>query len=158
MKKSKRRLVIVYTGLIIFYAFLLLPIVWLVLSSFRNTDSIQAGRLVPYPSELTVMNYVEAFRIANLTTFLINSFVIAISVMLVVVFIASRHGLGAAAPEDTVGPARAPLEQRASARGPPRPLGKGLDLGRQRRGRVLVGERRPVPVPGRAAISTYWSS
>ena len=89
MKTSKQRLIIVYTGLIIFYAFLLLPIVWLVLSSFRNTDSIQAGRLVPYPSELTVMNYVEAFRIANLTTFLLNSFVIAITVMLVVVFIAS---------------------------------------------------------------------
>ncbi len=34
-------------------------------------------------------NYVEAFRIANLTTFLVNSFVIAISVMLLVVFIAS---------------------------------------------------------------------
>ena len=67
----------------------MLPIVWLVLSSFRNTDSIQSGRLVPYPSELTVRNYVEAFRIANLTTFLVNSFVIAISVMLLVVFIAS---------------------------------------------------------------------
>ena len=89
MKTSKQRLVVVYGGLFIFYAFLLLPIVWLVLSSFRNTDSIQAGRLVPYPSELTVMNYVEAFRIANLTTFLLNSFVIAITVMLVVVFIAS---------------------------------------------------------------------
>ena len=89
MKKSKRRLVIVYTGLIIFYAFLLLPIVWLVLSSFRNTDSIQSGRLLPYPSELTVTNYVEAFRIANLTTFLVNSFIIAITVMLLVVFIAS---------------------------------------------------------------------
>ena len=89
MKKSKRRLVIVYGGLFIFYAFLLLPIVWLVLSSFRNTDSIQSGRLVPYTSELTVMNYVEAFRIANLTTFLVNSFIIAITVMLLVVFIAS---------------------------------------------------------------------
>ena len=89
MKTSKQRLVVVYGGLFIFYAFLLLPIVWLVLSSFRNTDSIQAGRLVPYPSELTVMNYVEAFRIANLTTFLLHSFVIAITVMLVVVFIAS---------------------------------------------------------------------
>ena len=89
MKKSKRRLVIVYTGLIIFYAFLLLPIIWLVLSSFRNTDSIQSGRLLPYPSELTVTNYVEAFRIANLTTFLVNSFIIAITVMLLVVFIAS---------------------------------------------------------------------
>jgi multiple sugar transport system permease protein len=89
MNKSKRRLVIVYGGLFIFYAFLLLPIVWLVLSSFRNTDSIQSGRLLPYASELTVTNYVEAFRIANLTTFLINSFVIAITVMLLVVFIAS---------------------------------------------------------------------
>ena len=89
MKKSKRRLVIVYGGLFIFYAFLLLPIVWLVLSSFRNTDSIQSDRLVRYTSELTVSNYVEAFRIANLTTFLVNSFVIAISVMLLVVFIAS---------------------------------------------------------------------
>ena len=89
MKKSKRRLVIVYAGLFIFYAFLLLPIVWLVLSSFRNTDSIQSGRLLPYPTELTVTNYVEAFRIANLTTFLVNSFIIAITVMLLVVFIAS---------------------------------------------------------------------
>jgi ABC-type glycerol-3-phosphate transport system permease component len=89
MKKSKRKLVIVYTGLFIFYAFLLLPIVWLILSSFRNTDSIQSGRLLPYPSELTVTNYVEAFRIANLTTFLVNSFIIAITVMLLVVFIAS---------------------------------------------------------------------
>jgi ABC-type glycerol-3-phosphate transport system permease component len=89
MKKSKRKLVIVYTGLFIFYAFLLLPIVWLVLSSFRNTDSIQSGRLLPYPPELTVTNYVEAFRIANLTTFLVNSFIIAITVMLLVVFIAS---------------------------------------------------------------------
>ena len=89
MKKSKRKLVMVYTGLFIFYAFLLLPIVWLILSSFRNTDSIQSGRLLPYPSELTVTNYVEAFRIANLTTFLVNSFIIAITVMLLVVFIAS---------------------------------------------------------------------
>jgi len=89
MNRSKQRLVIVYGGLFIFYAFLLLPIVWLVLSSFRNTDSIQSGRLLPYASEITVTNYVEAFRIANLTTFLVNSFIIAITVMLLVVFIAS---------------------------------------------------------------------
>jgi ABC-type glycerol-3-phosphate transport system permease component len=89
MNRKKQRLVIVYGGLFIFYAFLLLPIVWLVLSSFRNTDSIQSGRLLPYASELTVTNYVEAFRIANLTTFLVNSFVIAISVMFLVVFIGS---------------------------------------------------------------------
>ena len=89
MKTNKKRLVIVYGGLFIFYTFLLLPIVWLILSSFRNSDSIQSGRLLPYPTELTVSNYVEAFRIANLTTFLANSFLIAITVMLLVVFIGS---------------------------------------------------------------------
>jgi ABC-type glycerol-3-phosphate transport system permease component len=89
MKTNKKRLVITYSGLFIFYTFLLLPIVWLILSSFRNSDSIQSGRLLPYPTELTVSNYVEAFRIANLTTFLANSFLIAITVMLLVVFIGS---------------------------------------------------------------------
>ena len=89
MKTNKKRLVIIYGGLFIFYTFLLLPIVWLILSSFRNSDSIQSGRLLPYPTELTVSNYVEAFRIANLTTFLANSFLIAITVMLLVVFIGS---------------------------------------------------------------------
>ena len=89
MKTNKKRLVVVYGGLFIFYTFLLLPIVWLILSSFRNSDSIQSGRLLPYATELTVSNYVEAFRIANLTTFLANSFLIAITVMLLVVFIGS---------------------------------------------------------------------
>jgi ABC-type glycerol-3-phosphate transport system permease component len=74
---------------LIFYAFLLLPIAWLVFSSFRNSDSIQSGRLLPYLSELTISNYVEAFRISNLITFLGNSFLIAISVMLLVVFLGS---------------------------------------------------------------------
>jgi ABC-type glycerol-3-phosphate transport system permease component len=89
MKTNKKRLVIIYGGLFIFYAFLLLPIAWLVLSSLRNSDSIQSGRLIPYPSELTGSNYVEAFRISNLIICLGNSFLIAISVMLLVVFIGS---------------------------------------------------------------------
>jgi ABC-type glycerol-3-phosphate transport system permease component len=89
MKRDKKRLAIIYGGLFIFYTFLLLPIIWLILSSFRSSDSIQSGRLVPYPTELTGSNYLEAFRISNLTTFLANSFLIAISVMLLSVFIGS---------------------------------------------------------------------
>jgi ABC-type glycerol-3-phosphate transport system permease component len=89
MKTDRNNLLITYSGLLIFYAFLLLPIAWLVFSSFRNSDSIQSGRLLPYLSELTISNYVEAFRISNLITFLGNSFLIAISVMLLVVFLGS---------------------------------------------------------------------
>ena len=89
-EENKQRLVIIYGGLFIFYAFLLLPIVWLVLSSFRNSDSIQSGRLT------SRMLRANGSRItsrpsgsANLITYLVNSFVIAISVMLLVVFIGS---------------------------------------------------------------------
>jgi ABC-type glycerol-3-phosphate transport system permease component len=78
-----------YGGLVLFYFFLLLPIAWLALSSFRNGDSIQSGRLWPHWSELTLQNYLEAFQISNFTTFLTNSFLIAACVMLLVVFIGS---------------------------------------------------------------------
>lgn len=83
------RLFSTYAGLLVFYLFLLLPIVWLLLSSFRNSDSIQSGRLLPTMPELTVRNYVEAFQISNFTTYMANSFMIAFSVMVLVVFIGS---------------------------------------------------------------------
>jgi len=56
-KPFPARQVITYTGLTLFYVFLLLPIAWLVLSSFRNSDSIQSGKLFPAWSELTFRNY-----------------------------------------------------------------------------------------------------
>ena len=83
------RLFSTYAGLLVFYLFLLLPIVWLLLSSFRNSDSIQSGRLLPARPELTVRNYIEAFQISNFTTYMANSFMIAFSVMVMVVFIGS---------------------------------------------------------------------
>ena len=83
------RLFATYAGLLVFYLFLLLPIAWLLLSSFRNSDSIQSGRLLPTWPELTVWNYVEAFQISNFTTYMANSFMIAFSVMVLVVFIGS---------------------------------------------------------------------
>jgi ABC-type glycerol-3-phosphate transport system permease component len=85
----KKRALVTYLGLIIFYFFLLTPIAWLVLSSFRNTDSIQSGNLLPKLSELTISNYIEAFQISNFTTFCTNSLIIAVSVMLLSVFLGS---------------------------------------------------------------------
>jgi ABC-type glycerol-3-phosphate transport system permease component len=83
------RTAITYGGLGIFYLCLLLPIAWLVLSSFRNSDSIQSGRLLPVWSELTFQNYIETFHIGNFITYLVNSFVIAFSVMALTVFLGS---------------------------------------------------------------------
>lgn len=81
--------IVTYAGLCLFYFFLLVPIAWLLLSSFRNADSIQSGKLLPALSELTFSNYIEAFQISNFVTFLGNSFIIAVTVMLLVVFLGS---------------------------------------------------------------------
>src|SRR6478672_6931856 len=88
-KPFPARQVITYTGLTLFYIFLLLPSAWLVLSSFRNSDSIQSGKLFPAWSELTFRNYIETFQISNFVTYLVNSFVIAFSVMVLTVFLGS---------------------------------------------------------------------
>jgi ABC-type glycerol-3-phosphate transport system permease component len=89
MKRRSLELLLTYTGLLITYAILLLPIGWLIVSSFRSNDSIQTGKLVPALSELTLTNYVEVFAINNVFVFLVNSVVIATSVMLLVVIFGS---------------------------------------------------------------------
>ena len=83
------RLILIYGGLLVTYTFLLLPIVWLVFSSFRTSDSIQAGQLLPAPGELTLNNYAEVFQINGLVGFLVNSVVIATVTTLLVVFLGS---------------------------------------------------------------------
>jgi ABC-type glycerol-3-phosphate transport system permease component len=79
----------VYGGLTVFFTFLLLPIGWLVLSSCRTSDSINSGRLLPSWNDFTLFNYFEAFQISNFSTYVTNSFVIATTVMLLVVFLSS---------------------------------------------------------------------
>ena len=79
----------VYGGLAGFFAFLLLPIGWLVLSSCRTSDSINSGRLLPSWNDFTLFNYLESFQISNFSTYVTNSFVIATIVMLLVVFLSS---------------------------------------------------------------------
>jgi ABC-type glycerol-3-phosphate transport system permease component len=88
-KRIPVRWIVTYCGLGIFYLFLLIPILWLVLSSFRNSDSIESGRLLPALAELTFQNYVETFQISNFATYLINSFVIACCVTVLTVLFGS---------------------------------------------------------------------
>src|SRR6266404_5977856 len=89
MKRRSLELLLTYAGLLITYAILLLPIGWLIVSSFRSNDSIQTGRLIPALSELTLSNYIEVFAINNVFVFLANSVVIATSVMFLVVMLGS---------------------------------------------------------------------
>jgi ABC-type glycerol-3-phosphate transport system permease component len=88
------RLFLIYGGLFLTFLFLLLPIVWLVFSSFRSNDSIQAGQLWPAPGDFTLANYAEVFHINGLVGFLVNSIVIATATTLLVVFLGSLAAYG----------------------------------------------------------------
>jgi ABC-type glycerol-3-phosphate transport system permease component len=92
MKLTHR--LIVYTGLALFYLFLLGPMAWLVLCSLRTSDSIQSGRILPAISELTFYNYIEAFKLNNFPQLVANSVFIATSVMFIVVFFGSLGAYG----------------------------------------------------------------
>jgi multiple sugar transport system permease protein len=92
MKLTHR--LVVYSGLTIFYLFLLGPMAWLVLSSFRTADSIQSGHIWPALPEFTLQNYVEAFNLNNFPQLVGNSIFIATSVMLLVVFFGSLGAYG----------------------------------------------------------------
>ena len=92
MKLTHR--IIVYLGLALFYLFLLGPMSWLLLCSFRTSDSIQSGRILPALSEFTCLNYLEAFNLNNFPQLVGNSILIATSVMLLVVLFASLGAYG----------------------------------------------------------------
>ena len=92
MKLTHR--VIVYLGLALFYVFLLGPMAWLLLCSFRTSDSIQSGHIWPAFSELTLYNYLEAFNLNNFPQLVGNSIFIATTEMLLVVLIASLGAYG----------------------------------------------------------------
>jgi ABC-type glycerol-3-phosphate transport system permease component len=89
MNRRALSLLLTYAGLLVTYAVLLLPIGWLIISSFRSNDSIQTGRLIPGWADLTIANYIEVFAINNVFIFLVNSVVIATSVMVLVVLLGS---------------------------------------------------------------------
>jgi ABC-type glycerol-3-phosphate transport system permease component len=92
MKLTHR--IVVYLGLTAFYLFLLGPMAWLLLCSFRTSDSIQSGHIWPALSELTLYNYLEAFNLNNFPQLVGNSIFIATSVMLLVVLFASLGAYG----------------------------------------------------------------
>jgi ABC-type glycerol-3-phosphate transport system permease component len=92
MKRTHQ--IVVYLGLALFYLFLLGPMAWLLLCSFRTSDSIQSGRIFPAFSELTLHNYLEAFNLNDFPQLLGNSIFIATTVMLLVVLFASLGAYG----------------------------------------------------------------
>ena len=85
---------IVYLATLAFFAFFLLPIVWLILSSFKTSEAITASRLIPQAGDLTGANYLEVLKRRDFLTYFGNSLFIALSVSLVTTLLSSLGAYG----------------------------------------------------------------
>ena len=86
-------MVIVYGSLTLAYAFLLLPAIWLVVSSFTS-GLLYAPRVVPNVEDLTLDHYRRMLADPRMQTYFFNSTVVATGATLLTLVIGSLGGYG----------------------------------------------------------------
>lgn len=84
----------IYLGTLAFFTFFLLPIVWLVLSSFKTSEAITSSRLFPLPGDLTLANYAEVLKRRDFLGYFGNSLLIALTVSLLTTLLSSLGAYG----------------------------------------------------------------
>lgn len=83
-----------YLVMIIFFVLIAAPIVWLAVTALRTTEAYQVSPL-GWPS-WQFHNFVEAWQIANFSTYVPNSIIYTGSIVLVILVLASAAGYGLA--------------------------------------------------------------
>ena len=80
--------------LLSYYTVLLVPILWLVLSSFKTNSAIILGNITPQSSDLTFSNYGDVWAIPSGPTFFRNSVIIALGVTALSLTVSSLGAYG----------------------------------------------------------------
>ena len=72
---------LVYIAILIALGIMLLPIIWLILTSLRPLVEIASTRLMFIPHQLTFDNYVQVFTVYHTTIYLRNSIIVCVGVV-----------------------------------------------------------------------------
>ncbi len=86
--------VIYYVLLLIFFAFFLVPVIWIFYTSFRTSSAIFTSNVFGGLDKMSFKNYVEVFSTGNLLLYFRNSLIIATAVTIFTVFFATLAGYG----------------------------------------------------------------
>lgn len=86
--------VIVYVLLVVYFAFFLVPMAWLFISSFKTPDALFSSRLSVRPGDLTLSNYLEMLSRRAFQRYFVTSFLIAGSVTLTTLMLSVLGGYG----------------------------------------------------------------
>jgi ABC-type glycerol-3-phosphate transport system permease component len=91
---SVPRMVGAYALLLLYYSFFLIPILWIVLASFKTNSAIIVGNIIPSLSDLTLSSYVDVWQTPGVPTFLANSVIVALGVTAISLVVSSLAAYG----------------------------------------------------------------
>jgi multiple sugar transport system permease protein len=93
---SRLRPAVLYTALIVLALLTILPFIWVISGSLRTTSDIQANPGAWLPSEVTLDNFARLFSRNGFSTFLGNSVIVAIVIVIGNIIAASMAGFALA--------------------------------------------------------------
>jgi multiple sugar transport system permease protein len=96
MVQSKARTVFAYVVLILFLVLILLPFVWMLLTSFKSELEISQYPPTILPSHWTLGNYHDAFVRYGFATYIRNSVIVSVVTTFLVLLFASMAGFAVA--------------------------------------------------------------
>src|SRR5205823_13947573 len=91
---SLPRMALIYVLLLVNYAFILAPILWIILASFKTNSAIFAGNVIPLPGDLTLASYADVLQTPSFATFFRNSVIVALGVTALTLVVSSLGAYG----------------------------------------------------------------
>ncbi len=91
-RKIKASTLLAYAFLLILTIFILYPILYVVLGSFKTNQELVLGGARLFPEVFILDNYIEAWQLANFARYTLNSIFISTMVMLGILLLSSMAG------------------------------------------------------------------
>ena len=91
-RKIKASTLLAYAFLLILTVFILYPILYVVLGSFKTNQELVLGGARLFPEVFILDNYIEAWQLANFARYTLNSIFISTMVMLGILLLSSMAG------------------------------------------------------------------
>ncbi|MBS4206585.1 carbohydrate ABC transporter permease [Bacillus sp. FJAT-50079] len=83
-KKAPLSIAVLFVLIITVY-----PIVWVILSSFKNLEEFQINNPFSLPKSFNLSNYLNVFQNSNIMVYFLNSFIVLIGVVIGILFLSS---------------------------------------------------------------------
>jgi alpha-1,4-digalacturonate transport system permease protein len=96
MKKGKTGEILSYIGIIFVALIFILPIVWIILCSFKDSTELYKWPPTIFPENFTFSNYIVAFKKGKFSMYFLNSAFVAIVATIITVIINTMAGFALA--------------------------------------------------------------